>query len=150
MVAKWFRRRILFTTTLLVTGLFVGSLSTVPARAMVGGCMTDPIVVLSNGAELHLYASLPNTPIGDVQSVTYKLVIPVSTFVVLQVSTDGLLGAVEHFQYSATNPGGEYDATMQVKTVNTGDPETATLSLGSLSSSVSGQVYQSLHIHLLL
>jgi hypothetical protein len=110
--------------------------------------MTDPFVVLSNGVVAHLYAVLPDNTVGDVKSVSYSLVLPAGTAVVKQVSTDGLMGAKEHFQYFATNPAGTYNTTTLVQTATRGSRVTATTSIGSASSSVSGHVYQPLNIHL--
>jgi hypothetical protein len=110
--------------------------------------MTDPFVVLSNGQTMHLYAYLPQTNLGDVQSVSYALVLPAGTTVLLQVDTDGLLGTKEHFQFASTNPLGTYDTTTVVRTANPGDPVTATASVDLTSGSTTGHVYQPLAIHL--
>jgi hypothetical protein len=110
--------------------------------------MTDPFVVLSNGQIMHLYAYLPQTSVGAVQSVSYSLVLPTGTTVVQQVGTDGILGAEEHFQFAATNPPGIYDTTTVVRTTTPGDPVTATTSIDLASGSTTGYVSQPLAIHL--
>jgi hypothetical protein len=142
-----FRQRISLTGALLTATILGGSLASRPAHAAMG-CMTDPFVVLSNGVVTHLYAVLPDNNVGDVRSVTYNLVIPAGTTVVQQVATDGLMGAKEHFQYSATNRAGKYNTTTVVQTATMGGRVTATTSIGTASSSTSGKVNQALHIHL--
>jgi hypothetical protein len=112
---------------------------------MIGGCASDPFVVLSNGATVHLDAVLPNTPIGDLQSVSYTLVIPAGTTVVQQVNTDGVVGTKEQFQYSATNSTGAYRTSTLVQTLTTGDPVTATTSISIASASI-GTVGASIEI----
>ena len=137
----------LFLLLLVVAGVLFAE-TPHPARAAMGGCISDPFVVLSNGGIMHLYAVLPNTALTDVQSITYSLVLPKGTMVLLEVNTDGIMGIAEHFHYTATNPPGVYDTTTFVQTDTMGDPVTATASIGLTGNSVTGEVYQPLQIRL--
>jgi hypothetical protein len=133
---------------LLVVGGVVFAATPRPIHAAMGGCISDPLVILSNGGIMHLYAVLPDSTINDLQSITYSLVLPKGTTVLLEVNTDGILGIAEHFQYTATNPPGIYDTTTFVQTATSGDPVTATASIGLTGASVTGETYQPLRIRL--
>lgn len=142
------RERRLFAAVLLGAGLAAASLAPPPADAMIGGCVSDPFVVLSNGAIVHLYAYLPRTHLGEVRTVTYTVAGPVDTSVIEEVNTDGLMGTKERLRYSATNRPGDYDTTTEVATARPGDPVVAVTAVGLASSYRRGQAYQILSIHL--
>ncbi|MGH2343906.1 MAG: hypothetical protein ACRDG4_01690 [Chloroflexota bacterium] len=128
-------------------GWLAGSLTHRSAYAAMG-CMSDPLVILSTGTVVHLYAMLPDVNVADVQSVTYTLNVPTGSTMVAQVNTDGLMGMKEHFQFSAAGAAGTYSSSVLVRTTMGGRPITATTQVGSGSSTVHGQVNQTVFMHL--
>jgi hypothetical protein len=128
-------------------GWLAGSFTPRPAYAAMG-CMSDPLVILSTGTVVHLYAVLPDDNVADVQSVTYTLNVPVGASMVAQVNTDGLMGMREHFQFSAVGAAGTYSSSVLVQTTMPGRPVAATTQVGFVSSTVRGQVNQIVVMHL--
>jgi hypothetical protein len=153
---RFLHRHLSFAVVPLSAALILTALTPRPAEAVVGGCVSDPFVILSNRTMMHLYAVLPRTSVGDLQSVSYTVVVPVGASVVLEVNTDGVVGTKEHFQFSATNPPDEYDTTTLVQTQARGDPVMATTTVltggpsgdAMASKSIMGYTNQPLTIHL--
>jgi hypothetical protein len=66
----------------LAAALLAGTVAPHVARAQLSGCMSDPVVSLSNGVQLHLYALINDSAL-DVQLVTFNVTVPRGTRVVL-------------------------------------------------------------------
>jgi hypothetical protein len=103
----------------------------VPGNAQASGCRTDPIVVLSNGAQLQMAASL-STSYTNVQSVIYKIHAPVGSAVVLVIYTDNPLGSVERVQFYADAPANHYSTETIAYTAYRGTTVTASSALVNL------------------
>lgn len=121
------------------------------AHAQIGGCRSDPYIVLSNSAQVDMAADI-NDDLSDVQSVVYVLHAPVGTSPVEIVATDGAMGIKETFKFYADDPANTYDTYTTVYTGTSGVAVTAESSVTSLSAlgilTQSGFNGQSLHIHL--
>jgi hypothetical protein len=81
------------------------------AEAMGSGCRTDPVVVLTNGAQLQFGANI-DTTYSNVERVDYTIHGPVGSAPLLIVYTDNPLGSVERVHYTA-------DAGVNTYTVDT-------------------------------
>jgi hypothetical protein len=121
------------------------------AHAMVSGCRSDPVVSLSNLAQLDLSANISDST-SDVRQILYVMHGPVGTRVLLVVPTDGLLGLTEKFVYYADEPANTYDT---YTTVTTGTPKVAVTATSLVTSlfnigtvSAAGYSGQAIHIHL--
>lgn len=145
-------RRALLCVAALSTGLLAGGSLTAPnAHADLSACRSDPVVLLSNGAELDLSAAI-NDSSADVQQVVFTLHAPVGVSVVAYI--EGSLGAKEFWRFYADNPPGSYDTSALVTTYTPGVSVSATTqALGFLTPAlvtVSGQSNQPLPVHLSL
>jgi len=101
-------------------GLLAGALlmPAAPAQASIGGCRSDPVVILSDGVTLDLSATIDDDA-RDVRETIYVLHAPVGTRVVGVVGTDGAVGLTERFYVYADGAAHTYaTATMVV----TGSP----------------------------
>jgi hypothetical protein len=85
----------------------LAALSSGADKALASGCRTDPVLVLTNGAQLQFGANI-GTTYSDVQSVVYIVHAPARTAVLLTVYTDNPLGSVERVQYYADSPNNSY------------------------------------------
>src|SRR5690349_13045373 len=72
-----------------------------PGHALAAsGCRTDPILVLSNGAQVQLASSI-GTDYNNVRNVVYTVHAPRGTTVLLTIYTDNPLGSKERVVYYA-------------------------------------------------
>lgn len=149
----WFSRR---CRRLLGAGsislfMLVAPLALQGAHAQIGGCRSDPYIVLSNLAQVDMSANISDD-LSDVQSVVYVLHAPAGTSPKMVVATDGLMGIKETFKFYADDPANTYDTYTTVYTGATGIAVTAESSVTSLTAlgilTQSGINGQSLHIHL--
>lgn len=102
-----------------------------PASALLSTCRSDPVVTLSNGAQIDLQAGIQDST-SDVKGVLYTVHVPAGTWVVAVVNTDGLLGLVENVRVYADNPPATYSSTTLVSTSATHVGVTATTSVVSV------------------
>lgn len=153
--------------TMLATALLVGAglaVTVAPptAHAQLAGCRSDPVVVLSDGTELDLDATIDDSS-QDVQQVLFIVNAPHGTHVI--VYTPGALGPKEVLRVSASNSPATYDTMTVVDTYNRGIRVTATTQVGgnqattptvgqarvgAAVASVSGQDHQDLRLHITL
>jgi hypothetical protein len=110
---------------LLAAGLLAGSLPAPAAHAAIGGCRSDPIVLLSNGDILDLSANIDDS-VTDIQQVTYTLHGPAGNSVTGVIPTSGVLGPKETFQYTADGAAGSYGVETVVSTLTPHVDVTAT------------------------
>jgi len=109
----------------LVAGLCMAAVPPGTARASIGGCRSDPVVILSNGVVLDLSAAIDDTA-DDVRGTTYTLHAPVGTGVVAVVGTDGVLGLTERFVFQADQAASTYATETVVRTGQGGVAVSAT------------------------
>ena len=95
------------------------------AFAGLGGCRTDPVIVLSNGRALQLAAEI-DTSISNVQSVVYTVHAPIGTYPLLIVYTDNPLRNVERVIYRADLLPGRYSTETVVDTTGSNTSVIAT------------------------
>jgi len=145
-------RRVLLGSALLATGLLAGALAPRDAdAAMSVGC--DPIVTLSNGAVVHLTATItaPATDANfpkDITGVTYRMVAPVGTRVVSVVYPTDPNNIPQTFSFAATNPSGVWDSYTNVATTTSGIGVTATAQVQNYSTfSATGVANQDVQVH---
>jgi hypothetical protein len=81
--------RVRLGASVLAAGLLAGLVAPHMAHAQVSGCTADPVVSLSNGTELDLFASIDASS-KDVQQVTFNVTVPQGVQEVAY--TPGLLG----------------------------------------------------------
>jgi hypothetical protein len=145
------RRRTLLGTLLGVAVLSAGLLGlfsrTAPAsHAAIGGCRSDPVVILSNGNTLHLRTVINDTT-TDVQQVSYTLHAPVGTWITGVADTSDL-DLKETLRFYADNPPSTYRVAAKVKTLTPRIRVTATMDVvtinGASTASASGQSQRSL------
>jgi hypothetical protein len=131
--------------------MLLAPLASVRTQAQVGGCRSDPYIVLSNSAQVDMAADI-NDSLSDVQSVVYVLHAPVGTSPEAIVATDGAMGIKEKFKFYADDPANTYDTYTTVYTGASPVSVTAESSVTSLPAlgilTQSGYNGQSLHIHL--
>ena len=118
------------------------------AHAQLNGCMADPVVSLSNGTQLDLYASI-NDSSHDVQQVTFNVTVPQGVQEVAY--TPGLLGSKQVVNvYSHGGPHSYITRTL-VTTQTSGVHATATTRavgiIGLASASHSGHAGQPIRVH---
>jgi hypothetical protein len=144
-------RHLLLGAALLSASVLAHSLMAPDTHAAIGGCRSDPVVTLSNGAALDLHATVDDTA-TDVQQVSYTLSGPKGTSVTGEVDTT-VLGPKDRFQYSANGPAGTYSASVKVTTGTPGKSVTAAMdqvdATGTVLStgSASGQSPQTLQMN---
>jgi hypothetical protein len=141
--------RALPAVALLAAGLLAGLLPAPAAHAAIGGCRSDPIVLLSNGDILDLSANIDDSA-TDVQQVTYTLHGPAGSSVIGVIPTSGVLGPKETFQYTADAAAGSYGVETMVSTLTPNVGVTATAQaiglLWSDSASAQGWSLQPLRL----
>lgn len=130
-----------------ITVLFAALGVTVPAPPPLiqGYCRTDPIVILTDGTVIHLFADLATAP-RNVQVVAYTLHAPVGSQVAQVVYTPGLR---ETFQFYADDAAHQFDSDTIVYTGNTGVAVTTTTRLFGQSRSASGYERQHLQVRVI-
>ncbi|HLJ68712.1 MAG TPA: hypothetical protein VKX16_15250 [Chloroflexota bacterium] len=123
------------------------------AQAYVGGCRTDPVVVLSNVGTLDLSATINDT-LSDVKQVVYVVHAPAGIHELAVVNTSGLMGLKETVKFYADDAGNTFDVFTTVYTGQNGVPVTANASVVSplnlvlgLARTVPGFSGQALHLH---
>ena len=114
----------------IVVAVSLGSLRPQATHAQWGYCDSDPVVVLSNLAEVDLSAAIDDD-LSDVSRVVYVLHIPTGTSAISVINTDGLMGLRESLQFVADQPPGTY---VSDTTVFTGAPHTAFTATTSVSA----------------
>jgi len=129
------------------------SLQVPSALAYVGGCRTDPVVVLSNGAALDLSAGISDN-LSDVRSVVYVVHAPVGIHETAVINTSGLMGLKETVQFSADDAVNTFDVSTTVSTGQSNVAVQANASVVSplnlvvgLAKTVSGASNQAIHLH---
>ena len=143
----------LLGAALLSASLLTRSLLAPASHAAIGGCNSDPVVTLSNGAVLDLHATVSDT-YDDVQQVKYTLYVPQGTWVTSEVDTS-VLGGKDTFQYYDTKyqAPNTYSAAVQVNTLTPQIPVVAATDLVNVNGTVlatagvSGQSPQTLWTH---
>lgn len=108
-------RRTFIAAALLSASLLVAPLLTQGTHAAISYCRTDPVVSLSNGAVVTMYADTYDV-LSDIKSVSYVLHGPVGT-TVTGVTYDQY-GYLEHFQYYADESSGLYQTGTVVTSGN--------------------------------
>ena len=105
-------------------------------HAAIGGCNSDPVVTLSNGAVLDLHATVSDT-YDDVQQVKYTLYVPQGTWVTSEVDTS-VLGGKDTFQYYDTKnqAPNTYSVNVQVNTGASQIPVVAATDLVKVTGTV--------------
>jgi hypothetical protein len=103
----------------LMTGALGGPLLAGGAHAQLSTCRTDPIVTLSNGVSITMWATM-QTDISNVKSVTYVLHVPAG--VTLKSVSYDTNGSLEHLSLVADQTGTHY-----------ADQTSVTLTSGSVS-----------------
>ena len=88
-VVTFHSRPVRLGASVLAAVLLAGLVAPHMAQAQVSGCMADPVVSLSNGTQLDLYASIDDSS-QDVQQATFNVIVPRGAHVVAY--TPGLLG----------------------------------------------------------
>ncbi|HET7746117.1 MAG TPA: hypothetical protein VFM29_02375 [Vicinamibacteria bacterium] len=122
------RTRALGGLLLVVTTLGLGS--TTPGHAGELRCMSDPVVLLSDGTVIDLTASIA-TELWNVESVNYVLRVPAGSFAVAVLRTPNWPTTVETFSVIADQPAGRYDGTTTVRTADPGVEVQARLLVGT-------------------
>ena len=117
-------------------------LAPLPALA-VHACYSDPIVMLSNGQQVDLSATIADN-LGDVQSVSYNLMLPAGVSPIRVVYTGGEFAHKEFVTYSnVSSTALQYTSITVVRTWGAGIGVTAhasvTGSLGQDAGSVTAQ-----------
>lgn len=107
-----------------------------PAKARASGCRTDPVIVLTNGAQLQFGANI-STSYSNVRSVVYTVHAPARSAAALIIYTDNPLGSVERVQFYADSPTNSYTIDTIVYTAS-----------GSASVTTSGLLVSVLHLTL--
>jgi len=146
------RRRALFTPAVLAAALLVNPFVRPVAHASIGGCGSDPVVILSTGVSVDLSATIDDDA-GDVRQVVYTLHAPVGTGVARWVGTSGPLGPKEVLHFLADTTPGHYDSGTLVSTTTRGvavSASTLVIPVGTTprSGSAAGTDQQTLRIHL--
>ena len=137
--------------SVLVAALLAGLIASHMAHAQVSGCTADPVVSLSNGTQLDLFASIDDSS-QDVQQVTFNVTVPQGVQEIAY--TPGLLGPK---QVVNVYPGGgprSYMTRTLVTTQTSRAHVTATtraVGLGGIASaSHSGHAGQWITVHVTL
>ena len=89
-VVAFHSRPVRLGASMLAAVLLAGLVAPHMAHAQVSGCMADPVVSLSNGTQLDLYASIDDSS-QDVQQVTFSVIVPRGVQEIAY--TPGLLGS---------------------------------------------------------
>ncbi len=110
---------------------------TAPAYAAASVCRTDPVVILTDGTIIDISASI-DTPLFNLQHVTYELHGPVGSRVLLVLRTPNLPNTTESFQFYADGPADQIETDTLVTTSTSNAGVTATTLVGLRMRSVSG------------
>jgi len=88
-VVAFHSRHVRLGASVLAAVLLTGLVAPHMAHAQVSGCMADPVVSMSNGTQLDLFASIDDSS-QDVQQVTFNVTVPRGVQEIAY--TPGLLG----------------------------------------------------------
>jgi hypothetical protein len=147
-VIAFHSRPVRLGASVLVAALLVGLVAPHMAHAQVSGCTADPVVSLSNGTQLDLYASIDDSS-QDVQQVTFNVTVPRGVQEVAY--TPGLLGPKQVVNVYAHGGPHNYATATLVTTQTSGVHVTATTravgSGGTASASDSGHAGQWITVH---
>ena len=134
--------------SVLVAALLAGLIASHMAHAQVSGCTADPVVSLSNGTQLDLYASIADSS-RDVQLVTFNVMVPRGAQEVAY--TPGLLGSKQVVNVYPDGRPHSYTTRTLVTTKTRGVHVTATTRavgiIGLASASGSGHAGQWITVH---
>src|SRR5260370_13876396 len=108
-MSKITRRLMLLGSAVLVAGLIAGGLPSPEAHAALVACGTDPIVTLSNGAQVAMSNTIYDYS-TNVTQVSYSLHGPSGTTVNSVSYANSTWGIPETFTYHADNQPGNYDS----------------------------------------
>lgn len=127
------RTKALMGTVALLTGVITSILSADGVFAAYTTCKTDPVVVLSNGAQLTMIDDISdNAP--DIQKASFVLHIPTGVSVT-SVTYDSTYGSLESFSWTADQKPGYYRDETTVTTGTTGIQVQATASVAGITCS---------------
>ena len=147
-VIAFHSRPVRLGASVLVAALLVGLVAPHMAHAQVSGCTADPVVSLSNGTQLDLYASI-DTSSQDVQQVTFNVTVPRGVQEVAY--TPGLLGPKQVVNVSSHGGPHNYATATLVTTQTSGVHVTVTTRAvgtgGGASASDSGHAGQWITVH---
>jgi hypothetical protein len=140
--------RVRLGASVLAAGLLAGLVAPPMAHAQVSGCTADPVVSLSNGTQLDLFAAIDASS-QDVQQVTFNVTVPEGVHEVAY--TPGLLGPKQVVNVYAHGGPHNYATATLVTTQTSGVAVTATTravgSGGTASASGSGHTGQWITVH---
>ena len=143
--------RVRLGASVLAAGLLAGLVAPHMAHAQVSGCTADPVVSLSNGTQLDLYASI-DTSSQDVQQVTFNVTVPRGVQEVAY--TPGLLGPKQVVNVYPDSGPHSYIVRTLVTTKTSGVQVTATTRAvgtgGTASASHSGHAGEPITVHVTL
>ena len=122
---KYGRIRTILAAALTFVSLLAVAAGPGAAFAGLGGCRTDPVILLSNGRALQLAAEI-DTNINNVQSVVYTVHAPIGTYPLLILYTDNPLRNVERVVFRADSLPGRYSSETVVDTTQNNTEVAAT------------------------
>jgi hypothetical protein len=150
-VVAFHSRPVRLGASVLVAALLVGLIAPHMAHAQVSGCTADPVVSLSNGTQLDLYASIDDSS-QDVQQVTFDVTVPRGVQEVAY--TPGFLGPKQDVNVNPDGGPHNYFVRTLVTTKTSAVPVTATTRAvgtgGTASASDSGRAGQWITVHVSL
>lgn len=126
-------RRPLIASTLLAMGLLLSSLSALTGRAAYTVCYTDPVVSLSDGSTVTMYAQTQDDP-AYITGVDYELHVP--TGVTITGMSYDQYGYLETVTIVQDQLAGSYSVGTTVSTSNGTVPVTANASVTSLTCNI--------------
>jgi hypothetical protein len=150
-VVAFHSRPVRLGASVLAAVLLAGVVAPHMAHAQVSGCMADPVVSLSNGTQLDLYASIDDSS-QDVQQVTFNVIVPRGVQEVAY--TPGLLGSKQVVNVYPDGSPHSYITRTLVTTQTSGVQVTATTRAvgtgGTASASHSGHAGEPITVHVTL
>ena len=144
-------RLMLLGSAVLVAGLIAGGLASPAAHAALVACGTDPIVTLSNGAQVTMSNTIYDYS-TNVTQVDYSLHGPSGTTVESVSYAKSTPGIPETFTYYADNQPGNYDSYVVTTDANSSVHITAYTTVEGTSGTTQsltaqGHPGQQIHIH---
>jgi hypothetical protein len=134
----------------LLAGLVASLATSGTALAGRSVCRTDPVVTLTDGTVLDLWATV-ETERSNINRIEYTLHAPPGSRVLLVAYTGGLLGVREHFTLQADAAPGEYWTDTVVYTNNQGVASSVQAEIVSLTRGISvGSASGNDHEHLII
>ena len=141
-IVAFHSRPVRLGASVLAAVLLAGPVAPHMAHAQVSGCMADPVVSLSNGTELDLFASIDDSS-KDVQQVTFNVIVPQGVQEVAY--TPGLLGPTQVVNVYPHGGPHSYIARTLVTTQASGVQVTATTRAVGIGRTVLASGSQSGH-----